>query len=148
MTSTARTRPTPNRFRRRWLALTLIEVVAALLILGGSATAVLVAQADSVAHLETSRLQLTAQHAARELIATWKIEKEDLTLPATGVVPGASGWTWQRSSQQLSIAERASVRRTLRPSRSKSTTPNSRSSCWICRETAGCVRASSSAACV
>ena len=90
-------------------ALTLIEVVAALLILGGSVTAVMVAQSNSLASLQNSRLQLAAQHMAKELIANWRIENEALTIPAAGPVPDSAHWTWKRTAERVSLNEGVSV---------------------------------------
>ena len=93
--------------RRR--ALTLIEVVASLLILGGSITALMVAQSNSLASLQDSRLQLAAQQMAKELIANWRIENEALTVPASGTVPDSAHWTWRRVAERVSVNEGVSV---------------------------------------
>ena len=90
-------------------ALSLIEVLASLLILGGSVTIALVAQSNSLVALENSRLQLIAQHAAKELIATWTTEDEILTEPACGTLPDTPHWTWCRASQRVSVSNGVAV---------------------------------------
>ena len=77
----------------------MIEVVAALVILGGAVTTLLVAQARCVWHLRVSGWQLTARELAGELTAQWELDgKVDVREPAEGAVDGHPGWSWRRSS--------------------------------------------------
>lgn len=94
---------------RRLRGLTLIEVLVALVIIGGSVTAMLVAQSNCLAGLKGSQMELTAQHLAKELIATWAIDKEDLHLSASGSIAGRRGWSWQRTSQRFSLVDGVSA---------------------------------------
>ena len=88
-------------------SVTLVEVLAALAILGGSITTVLVAQAHCVHHMAVCNCELTARHLAAELITTWRLRNEDLTVASQGDVPGTPGWHWSRSARRMAITERA-----------------------------------------
>jgi len=88
---------------------TLVEVLAALSILGVSITMVLVAQAKCLQHFEVSRLELTSRQVAGELLATWHLEKEDTTVESGGDIDSLEGWSWSRSAHQIAIAEGAHV---------------------------------------
>lgn len=86
-------------------ALTLIEVLVALVIIGGSVTAMLVAQSNSLGALKGSEMELTAQHLAKELIATWAVDKEDLQSDASGGIPAHRAWTWRRATKRIALIE-------------------------------------------
>ncbi len=89
------------RTRRR--GLTLIEVVAAIVILGSSVTAMLMARANNLGQLSDARRQMTARAIAQELIAEWRLAKVDLTAPASGSVEGEPGWSWRRSVESARL---------------------------------------------
>jgi hypothetical protein len=89
------------RIDSRARGLSLVEVVAALLILGGAITVMLVAQSRAFIGLKSSHLELTALHLAKDLIATWDIEKPDAVQSASGTFPKEEGWSWRRSSRPL-----------------------------------------------
>lgn len=84
------------RGRRR--ALSLIEVIAALLILGGAIASMLTAQSQSLLRLRDARLELRAAHVARELLAVWEVDGVDVSVPDVGAVPGFDDWSWARTS--------------------------------------------------
>jgi Tfp pilus assembly protein PilV len=89
------------RIDSRARGLSLVEVVAALLILGGAITVMLVAQSRALMALKSSHLELTALHLAKDLIATWDIEKPGAVRSASGTFPKEEGWSWRRSSRPL-----------------------------------------------
>lgn|GEM_PF-2748244 len=90
---------------KRCLGLTLIEVLAALVIIGSSVTAILVAQSNSLDALTSSRRDLIAQHLAKELIANWELEEEDLRIDASGRISNDSDWSWSRSARGIRVAD-------------------------------------------
>ena len=94
---------------RRPRSLTLVEVLAALVLLGGSVTTMLVAQSTSMERIQTCERQLTAGHVAKELLVMWRLGQENLEIPARGDVAGAPGWSWSRTAQQRQIAEGVTV---------------------------------------
>lgn len=79
-------------------AFTLVEVLAAVLIIGTAVTSLVVGQAQAMKQLHASELQLTSQHLARELIANWELEEVDLKSGESGIIEGQSSWSWQRTS--------------------------------------------------
>ncbi len=85
------------------LALTLVEVVASLLILGVSATAALVAQGQCMTALRTAHRQLQAEQIAAELIETWKLHGENIAIASDGVVNDVEGWSWRRASERQEL---------------------------------------------
>lgn len=93
---------TRHRYPR---GLTLIEVLAALVIIGGSVTTMVIAQSNCLEGLSQSRLETTAQHLARELIANWTVSGEDLHTPASGRIANRPRWSWQRSADSVSLSE-------------------------------------------
>ena len=101
-----RRRATPFMLHK---GVTLVEILAALTILGVSITTVLVAQAKCLQHLEVSRLELTSRQVAGELLVSWRLEKEDTTVESGGDIDSLEGWSWSRSARQIAIAEAAHV---------------------------------------
>ena len=89
--------------------LTLVEVLASLVIIGGSVAAILVAQSNCLQHIEASRLQLTARDIATELIAAWRLNGSDLSMDTRGEVEGMTGWAWRRSSQPSDVLKSVKV---------------------------------------
>ena len=85
--------------------MTLVEVVASLMILGGSVTTMLVAQSASLEQMSAARLQLIAGHQAKELIATWRLEKVDLKAPTSGAFSDMQGWSWRRTASLTKIVD-------------------------------------------
>ena len=82
----------PNRNAN---ALTLIEVVAALVLVATSVTALLAAQGRCLEQLRCARELETAATLARELITQWRLDP--LTVPPTaGEFPGEPTWRWER----------------------------------------------------
>lgn len=88
--------------RRR--GMTLIEVLAALVIIGGSVTAILVAQSNSLGALKSSQLDLTVQHLAKELTAKWEVNEEDQSVSASGQVDNRDSWRWTRTTRPIRLS--------------------------------------------
>ena len=86
-------------------ATTLIEVIAAILLLGMAITTMLVAQSRTLARISNGKRELKAVHLAKELRAAWKLNDQDLAQPASGSVDDAPGWSWQRSAQPVRVAD-------------------------------------------
>lgn len=76
--------------------LSLIEVVAALVLLAGCAVTLLTAQGRSLDQLRAVRTQETAAGFARELIASWNLEDATTKLASEGYFKAAPGWRWER----------------------------------------------------
>ncbi len=89
----------------RRAGITLIEVVAALVIVGGSATAMLLAQARNLEKLTGSRVDLAARDIASELIGTWRLQDADLKTPSEGRVGTEFQWRWKRSAQVRPVTD-------------------------------------------
>lgn len=75
--------------------LSLIEVVAALVLLAGCAVTLLTAQGRSLDQLRAVRTQETAADLARELITSWKLDPT-ADLPLEGYFESTPGWRWER----------------------------------------------------
>ncbi len=76
---------------------TLIEVMAALVLIGGSIVTLLNIQARSAGQATASNHQRTAACLAEELLATWTLEKCDLSLDQEAAFTEPAGWFWRRS---------------------------------------------------
>lgn len=98
----------PTRIRRA--ALSLIEVVASLVILGSAVTTLLAAYARNMANVKEAERQLVAHEIARELIAQWRVDEVDLTVSAQGAASNAAGWSWRRWAEPISLADAANLR--------------------------------------
>ena len=86
-------------------ALTLIEVVASLVLLATTATALLLAQGRSLEQLRAVREQHMASKLARELITHWKLEPPAPTTAMEGSFGARAGWRWTRHSQPYGLAK-------------------------------------------
>jgi Tfp pilus assembly protein PilV len=89
---------------------TLVEVLAATVILGGALTSMIVAQASSIEQLRAAELKLTAAEWAHELVTEWRLKKTDMVPAEAGTHPHMPGWSWRRSSETIEVTERALVR--------------------------------------
>lgn len=87
-------------------ALSLVEVLASIVIIGGGVTTMLVAQSNSVATLKTARLESQADEFARNLIARWRLSHENVSKNASGDIPGQQRWTWRRQSSPFYAGEK------------------------------------------
>ncbi len=91
--------------QRRRRGSTLVEVLAASVIVGSAVTTMLVAQSRSLRQLEASQNELVARHMAKRLIAEWRLSDEKMATPATGSLPNKDRWDWIRSADQVLIAK-------------------------------------------
>lgn len=80
-------------------AMTLIEVVASLVIVATTGTALLLAQSQSIAQLTATNEQKTAARLATHLILIWKIDPAPLGSNIEGQFEDQSGWKWQRQTK-------------------------------------------------
>ena len=91
----------------------LIEVVAALALLGSTIVAILAVRSRSLVQLQTAGDRLQATHLARELIADWRLRQIDVTRDDHGEFesePGpGSGWSWRRSVSSVVVADKAEM---------------------------------------
>ncbi|MEK6674127.1 MAG: hypothetical protein AABZ47_00565 [Planctomycetota bacterium] len=78
-------------------ALTLIEVVAALVLVATTATLVLTAQSRSLHQLRHLQESETAHRLAGELIAKWKLQRPQQSPMLEGRFEEATHWHWRRS---------------------------------------------------
>ncbi len=72
--------------------ISLIEVVASLLLIATTATALLVAHRRSFQQLEVTIRQETAASLAGELIASWKIEPPEPEANVAGCIESHPSW--------------------------------------------------------
>lgn len=82
-----------------------MEVLAALVIMGGAVTSLLLVQARSVEQVQGARLSLDAERLARELIAEWRLQRAELDTQDEGALE--NGWRWKRTQRRVDISEHA-----------------------------------------
>ena len=97
--------------RSRSPGLALVEILAALVLMGTFVAAMVVAQGSSVRQIHDARLQVTAREIADELIASWRLEEKDWTVERSGDVDTAHVWFWRRWSDEVDIAPQAKALR-------------------------------------
>ena len=78
-------------------AFTLIEVVASLVLLATTVTALLTTNGRSLEQLRAIREQETASSLAHEWIAIWKLNDTKDHLPMEGRFENHPGWRWPQS---------------------------------------------------
>ncbi len=91
--------------RRRARGMMLIDVLAALVLLGGTVVTLLLAQSRAVQQLASSRRHATAATLASELLTSWRLAETDVRAPDTGVFPDHADWSWRRTATQTLVAE-------------------------------------------
>ena len=89
--------------------MTLIEVLAALVILGTAATSILVAQARAIEQAKVAALEVEAAAMANELIANWRLNEEKMADSASGRIDGQGEWSWRRTSERKELGAERSV---------------------------------------
>jgi Tfp pilus assembly protein PilV len=89
--------------------MTLVEVLAAICVLGGGATAILVAQARAIERLQTADLEIEASQIAHELIAQWRLAGLKGSETASGRIEGQRPWSWKRWSESKELAPELTV---------------------------------------
>ena len=93
-----------RRHPRRDRALSLVEVLASIMLVGGSVTGMLVVQARGMAELKEGRLALQADELAKEKLHEWQLTGEPLPESKTGGFSNLQRWTWRRESERAIIA--------------------------------------------
>lgn len=93
------TRESPAAHSRR--GATLVEVLAATVILGGAVASMLLAQSAGLEQLRNAELQAVARNVAAELITNWRIESQSLAWADEGGVADSPGWSWRRTSERV-----------------------------------------------
>ena len=91
--------------RRRARGMMLIDVLAALVLLGGTVVTLLLAQSRAVQQLAWSRQHATASMLASELLTSWRLAETDVRAPDAGVFPDHPDWSWRRTAAQTIVAE-------------------------------------------
>jgi type II secretory pathway pseudopilin PulG len=89
-------------------AITLVEVLASLMLIGTVGASMLVAQSRAVKHIRQADLSLVGAHMAGELIATWRLNQPQQR-DADGEVPGAEGWWWSIRTEPRALTTRLTV---------------------------------------
>lgn len=77
-------------------ALTLIEVVASLVLLATTVTALLATHSRSLQQLTNINQQETAASLAQELITEWQLDESESEPPPEGNFKHKPGWRWVR----------------------------------------------------
>lgn len=85
--------------------MTLVEVVAASLLVGTLVTGSLTARARYITAIKTSEWQMAATEIARNLITDWRLEETNLTGEASGTADWRPEWSWSRRSQVQEVAD-------------------------------------------
>jgi len=77
---------------------TLVEVVAALALLAGTVTALLLAHGRSVRLMAESKVRSEVAVSAEELVFAWSIHDDDLRLTVEGAFVAPPNWVWRREA--------------------------------------------------
>ena len=77
-------------------ALTLVEVLAALVLLAGTVTTLLLAQSRALEQQSATAERNEASRLAEELIQHWRLVDEDLSVDGQGALDAQPGWVWRR----------------------------------------------------
>ncbi len=92
----------------------LIEVVAALALLGTTIVAILVVRSQSLVQLQTAGDRLQAAHLARELITDWRLRQANVTRDDHGEFesePGPGpGCSWRRRVSSVVVADKTEMK--------------------------------------
>ena len=90
---------------KRRAAMTLIEVMAALVILGGAVTAMLAGLCRCMNGFAASQNQVSASRVAEELLARWSLEGVRTATEGAGPVTNFPEWSWRRSVNRTEVQE-------------------------------------------
>ena len=85
--------------RSRRTALTLIEVLAAMALLGGTLAAVVVAAGRHTQQVRSAQDRIEATDAADRLLSSWLVDAGGQIPAPAGPVPGRAGWRWRVSGR-------------------------------------------------
>jgi type II secretory pathway pseudopilin PulG len=100
-----RRNPRDRRLCDRHWSFTLIEVVAALVLLGGTVVALLVGQSRALEQVAASQRLREAAHLAEELLSEWALQDQEVTTGAEGTFDEWPGWSWQRTVEPGFLSE-------------------------------------------
>lgn len=82
----------------------LLEVLAALVIVAGAVTAALIAQARSIENVRGATLALEAQALAHELKAGWQLEAVQVCERDEGTIEHVGrSWHWRRQCRRVQV---------------------------------------------
>ena len=82
--------------------LSLVEVVAAIVLLAGTVTPLILSQSKASQQYATARNLTSASSLAQELTYRWRLEEINTSTPAQGVFEDTPNWSWQRTSSVYS----------------------------------------------
>lgn len=85
--------------------MTLIEVLAALVILGTMMVTFLVSQSQSLAQQTTANHRRRAVALAAELLAQWRLNETPVTQSAGGAFGRPLGWSWRRDVERSRVLD-------------------------------------------
>ena len=85
----------PRSSRRSQAGLTLVEVLAAVMLLGTVLVSGLMASARQRGQAADAERRLEACRIADELLAQWWSDPEGMPAADQGIVPGRGGWRWR-----------------------------------------------------
>ena len=79
-------------------ALSIVEVLGAMVLLASTASALLLAQGRTTSQLSSLREQALGARLAEELVAQWKLDNQRnwITTNESGDFVAHSGWRWER----------------------------------------------------
>lgn len=83
----------------------LIDVLAALTLLGSTTVALVLAHARAVEQFTATQRQARASEIADALIATWRLERMDVRTETSGVMENDADWSWRRSAEPVMVAD-------------------------------------------
>ena len=84
--------------------ISLIEVIAATVILGTAVTVLLAMQAASLERMHSIDNELLAVELAHELFADWRLNPTDRSGENGGDVKHHDGWSWRRQLEKVTVA--------------------------------------------
>lgn len=85
-------------------ALSLVEVLASVMIIGGAVTTMLVAQSRGIAAMQNGRFEMQARDLAKEVLVEWQQKNDTLADLVSGRFDGMQRWSWRRTSEKTTIA--------------------------------------------
>ena len=82
----------------------LIEVIAATVILGTAVTVLLSMQAASLERMHSIDNELLAAEMAHEIFADWRLQRAEYHDATEGIVENYDGWSWRSRSARVVVA--------------------------------------------
>lgn len=81
-------------------AMSLVEVLAALTLLGTCVVTLLWAQTAALRTLQAAKTKSIAAAIGEEMIAQWALDNEDMRVSAEGLIEAHKDWQWQRTAER------------------------------------------------